>query len=632
MCGLAGYWQPGGFPSGEGLVLAKKMSALLMHRGPDDEGLWEDANVGVALGHRRLSILDLSSAGRQPMVSASGRFVIAFNGEIYNHLSLREDLSRSHVIHWRGQSDTETLLAAVECWGLTLALQRSTGMFAFALWDRFERRLLLARDRLGEKPLYYGWQRRTGVQPAFLFSSELKAMKAHIAFEGHVDRSSLGLYMRHGHVPAPFSIYTGIKKLMPGHILEVQSEAHQAEPFSYWSLQEVVTQAQANPFEGAVSQATDLLDLTLRQAVAAQMLADVPLGAFLSGGIDSSVIVALMQVQASQPVSTFTIGFEDKASNEAEFAREVAAFLGTEHHEFYVSHKEAQAVVPLLPSLYDEPFADSSQIPTFLVSRLAKQYVSVALSGDGGDELFGGYTRYSRANRLRGWLPSGIPWIKNLTALFAQIDKRRSESWLQLGELLAAQSDAEFYLPRVSHWMRSESVVIGAERLSSPFVRRVESLNTENFMLSMMAADTLGYLPDDILVKVDRAAMGVGLETRVPLLDHRVVSLAWRIPLFMKLRDGQSKWLLRQVLYRYVPRELVDRPKKGFSVPVAGWLRGPLRDWAEALLDERRLRCEGFFNPEPIRRIWLEHLEGKRNWQYHLWDVLMFQAWLEREL
>ncbi len=630
MCGLAGYWQPGGFPVGEGVLLAGRMSSQLMHRGPDDAGTWEDVRAGVAFGHQRLSIMDLSSAGHQPMQSRSGRYAIIFNGEIYNHLLLREDLLGAGVAHWRGHSDTETLLEAIERWGLIETLQRAVGMFAFALWDREEQRLMLGRDRLGEKPLYYGWQ-RAGARPVFIFASELKALKLHPAFEGRVDRDSLGLFMRHSHVPAPFSIFAGIKKLMPGHVLEVRSDGGEPMLRAFWSMHHLVTQAQEHPFEGSETQAIDSLDSMLRQAVEAQMLADVPLGAFLSGGIDSTTIVALMQAQSSRRVKTFTIGFEEKACNEAEFAKEVAAFLGTEHHELYVTPREAQAVVPLLPHLYDEPFADSSQIPTVLVSQLAKRYVTVALSGDGGDELFGGYSRYARAKRLRERLPVNLPWAERLTSCLARWDARRSESWWQLGALLSAQSDAEFYLPRVSHWMRPRSVVVGAAGLSSPMVGRVKSLGVKDFMLCMMASDTLSYLPDDILVKVDRAAMGVGLETRVPMLDHRVVSLAWRMPQSMKIRDGQGKWLLRQVLYRYVPRALVERPKKGFSVPVGAWLRGPLREWAEALLDEQRLRREGYFYSEPVRQKWQEHLAGKRDWQYHLWDVLMFQAWLEHQ-
>lgn len=630
MCGLAGYWQPSGFLAGDGASMAERMSMRLRHRGPDDAGCWEDALAGIALGHRRLSILDLSPAGHQPMLSPSGRYVIAFNGEIYNHLSLRSALADAGRA-WRGHSDTETLLVAMEYWGVVEAVQRAVGMFVFALWDRQEQKLILGRDRMGEKPLYYGWQGK-GARAAFLFGSELKALQAHPAFEQEVDRDSLGLFMQHSHVPAPYSIYLGIRKLLPGHLLEVECGGRETRLFPYWRFSDVVEQGLNNPFEGSEGEAIELLDSTLRDAVAGQMVADVPLGAFLSGGIDSSSIAALMQVQSSRRVSTFTIGFEDASCNEAEFAYAVAAHLGTDHHELYVSSRSAQAIVPFLPSLYDEPFADSSQIPTFLVSQLARKHVTVAISGDGGDELFGGYSRYPKAMSLRSRIPAALPWAAKLMGAMAQLDNRRSESWWQLERLLAARTDAQFYLPRVSHWMCPASVVIGAGEVQSPLVERVEALALTDFTHCMMAADTLGYLPDDILVKVDRAAMGVSLETRVPLLDHRVVALAWRMPLAFKWREGQRKWLLRQVLYRYVPKELVERPKKGFSVPVGDWLRGgPMRDWAESLLDERRMQQEGYLNPKPVRQKWREHLSGRRDWRYHLWDVLMFQSWLEHQ-
>lgn len=668
MCGLSGFFMPAGLAANAGGV-ARRMADAITHRGPDDAGVWVDEAAGIALAHRRLSILDLSPAGHQPMASSSGRYVIAFNGEIYNHLDLRAELAKvgsdetprsqspgGAARFWRGHSDTETLLAAFEAWGIEATLKKCVGMFALALWDRETRTLTLARDRLGEKPLYYGWQGE-----AFLFGSELKALRVHPAFRGEIDRDVLALYLRHNYVPAPYSIYRGIAKLPPGSWLTLAADtpvgAPQADllrgvlpvPSFYWRARDA---AEAG-VRGNLNDATAIneLDTLLRQAIGGQMVADVPLGAFLSGGIDSSTVVALMQAQSTRPVQTFTIGFHEAGYNEAEHAHAVAAHLGTEHTELYVTAEQVMAVIPRLPSLYDEPFADSSQIPTFLVSELARRHVTVSLSGDGGDELFGGYNRYLWASRIwrsLGWAPrplraalagvlTSLPpaaWNSVFSGLSVFLPQRwrhanPGDKLHKLAGILAVRSPEEIYLALVSHWQQPASVVIGATEPATVLTDPKQWADVPDFESRMMYLDQMTYLPGDILTKVDRAAMGVSLETRVPLIDHRVMEFAWQLPLSMKIRDGQTKWLLRQVLYRHVPRELIERPKMGFGIPLDTWLRGPLRDWAEALLDEARLRQEGYFHPAPIRQKWAEHLSGQRNWAYHLWDVLMFQAWLE---
>lgn len=667
MCGLTGCWQSGSFSAERATATLDAMATAIAHRGPDDRGIWLDADTGIGLAHRRLSILDLSPAGHQPMPSLSGRYVLVFNGEIYNHLELREELERNHPhpsppplrgresslegegsLRWRGHSDTETLLAGFETWGIAATLQRAIGMFAIAVWDRAERNLTLARDRLGEKPLYYGWQ-----GDCFLFGSELKALRAHPVFNSAIDRDALSLFLRHNCIPAPYSIYQGIHKLPPGTLLTLPSANRHVDPVpvAYWSLRDAVEQGQAQPFQGTDAEAITALDDLLRDAVQRQQLADVPLGAFLSGGVDSSTIVALMQAQSSQPVKTFTIGFHESAYNEAPYAKAVAHHLGTDHTELYVTPEEARAVISRLPEIYDEPFSDSSQIPTFLVSELTRQQVTVSLSGDAGDELFGGYNRYLLAGsiwRKIRWLPPTLRTLaaRSMTALspaawdrfYGVLARVLPPRWRfslpgdkahKLAEILTAASPELIYRGLVSHWPQPATVVIGATEPTT-VLNQAAAWPDLCFDQRMLYLDALSYLPDDILVKVDRAAMAVSLETRVPLLDHRVVEFAWRLPLAMKIRHGESKWILRQVLDRYVPRTLIERPKMGFGVPLDRWLRGPLRDWAEDLLDESRLRREGFFHPEPIRHKWAEHLAGTRNWQYHLWDVLMFQAWLEQ--
>ena len=643
MCGFAGFVN-NNMNSDQAGELCLRMGEAISHRGPDDSGVWLDKNAGLALVHRRLSIIDLTPAGHQPMVSASGRFVMLFNGEIYNHHEIRASLEQrcSGLLSWRGHSDTEALLEAIEIFGLEKTLNTVAGMFALALWDRQEKLLYLARDRMGEKPLYYGWQR--GV---FLFGSELKALKVHPAFEGEIDRGAIALQMRHNYIPAPYSIYRGISKLPPGHLVKIATsgECEQGQPWPYWSFPQEVERARSNLFSGTDDEVVNTLDDLLRSAVARQMVADVPLGAFLSGGIDSSAIVALMQSQSSRPVKSFTIGFNEEGYNEAVQAKAVAEHLGTEHTELYVTPQQALDVIPKLPALYDEPFSDSSQIPTYLVSEMTRQHVTVSLSGDAGDELFGGYNRYHMTSRLWNKIRKVPLWLRCAGA--AGLTSLSPDRWNQISklipgtgrytnfgdkmhkgvEVLASQTPDELYLNFITHWSDPASLVInGVEPLTQ--ISRPQ-LNLNNPIEQMMALDSVSYLPDDILCKVDRAAMSVSLETRVPMLDHKVVEFAWRLPMNMKIRNGQGKWILRQVLNKYVPKALIERPKMGFGVPIDSWLRGPLRDWAECLLDESRLRQEGYLNPAPIRQRWEEHLSGRRNWQYHLWDVLMFQAWLE---
>jgi len=650
------------------------MADALVHRGPDDVGVWADESASIVLAHRRLSILDLSPAGHQPMVSPSSRYVIAFNGEIYNHLELRRELepeiaaavvaqqgglvvpaSMDHAMRWRGHSDTETLLAAIEHWGIEGALRRVVGMFAFALWDRKERTLTLARDRLGEKPLYYGCHR--GV---FLFASELKALRAHPAFTGEVDRDSLALMLRYNYVPAPYSIYKRIFKLLPGTYLKIAPEnigsgttssGSTGEPIPYWSARETAARGLAERFSGTGLEAVDELERLLRRSIAGQMVADVPLGAFLSGGVDSSTVVALMQAQSSRPVKTFSIGFHEEGYNEAEHAKAVACHLGTEHTELYVTPKDSLDVIPRLPTIWDEPFSDSSQIPTLLVSELTRRHVTVSLSGDGGDELFGGYNRYFELRRiwnrldrvpvaLRRAVAGAITSISPsaLTRVVGPLLHLTPKHWRynnpgdklhKLAEAITLSSPEEVYRHGlISHWKNPAAVVIGATEPQTLVTERSRWPDIHDYTERMMWLDLVTYLPDDILTKVDRAAMAVSLETRVPFLDHRVVEFAWCLPLSMKIHNGEGKRILRQVLYRYVPKEMIERPKMGFGVPIDSWLRGPLKEWAASLLDPIRLRREGFLRPEPIQAKWREHQDGKRNWSYYLWDVLMFQAWL----
>ena len=655
MCGFAGFLG-GRLTEGDSYNVLSSMGLAIRSRGPDDSGVWFDPASDIGFSHRRLSIVDLSPAGHQPMESSCGRYVIAFNGEIYNHLDLRADLNKCSEsglagLTWRGHSDTETLLAGFANWGIKPTLDRCIGMFAFAVWDKKDRVLTLGRDRLGEKPLYYGWQGSRG-GGTFLFGSELKALKAHPSFSEEINRDALCLMMRHNYIPSPHSIYRDIFKLPPGTLLTVTSDRREPLIETYWSLTNVAVSGSRSPLQGSPGQIVDLLEDLLTSAIRQQMLADVPLGAFLSGGVDSSTVVALMQAQSGRPVKTFTIGFNEEGYNEAVHAKAVARHLGTDHTEMYVTPQQALDVIPNLPSLYCEPFADSSQIPTFLVSKLARQKVTVSLSGDAGDELFAGYNRYVMARNI--WhkisrLPVGVrslaassirtlspsAWNRVLGPL--QPLMPRSLCQANIGDklhkgagVLTAQNVDNLYLGLITHW-QPQDLVIGGHEPTTCMRGNHLVLDGLDEVQRMMVMDAIAYLPDAILVKVDRAAMGVSLEGRVPFLDHRVVEFAWRVPQSLKLRDGVGKWILRQLLYRHVPKELIERPKMGFGVPIDAWLRGPLKDWAEALLDETRLRREGYFNSAQIRAKWAEHLSGKRNWQYLLWDVLMFQAWLEEQ-
>jgi asparagine synthase (glutamine-hydrolysing) len=657
MCGIAGFFRPGLCAEGAAREAAA-MGRALRHRGPDDAGVWLDAEGGIVLAHQRLAIVDLSPAGHQPMVSASGRFVVAFNGEIYNHRALRQALGGGAPA-WRGASDTETLLAAVERWGVGEALNRSVGMFALALWDREARTLTLARDRFGEKPLYYGW---TG-QDTFAFASELKAFRALPGFANPVARSALMQYLRFQYVPAPRSIFEGVFKLEPGCLLIVreapprEAPPHPLRPgevhgpvavHPWWDPGEALQRARQAPLLDA-TQAVEALSDGLEEAVRLQALADVPLGAFLSGGVDSSTIVALMQAHATRvggdPVQTFTIGFDEPGFDEAPHARAVARHLGTRHHELRVTAAEAQGVIPLLSAMYDEPFADSSQIPTHLVCRAARAHVTVALSGDGGDELFGGYNRYFWGPRVWekvSWLP--FPLRRTLGAAVAAVPVT---AWDALGQmtgvhragdkahrlaarLAAVRSLDDLYRSLVSEWPDPAALVVGGgapgpSLLDDPLPPALAAAADPRER--MMWWDSRTYLPDDILCKVDRAAMAVSLETRTPFLDHRVAEVAARMAMTHRIRGGVGKWALRQVLYRHVPPALIERPKAGFGIPVGQWLRGPLRGWAGDLLTEEALRRHGDLQPAPVVRAWQEHLSGRRDWTARLWSVLMFQAW-----
>jgi asparagine synthase (glutamine-hydrolysing) len=617
------------------------MADILTHRGPDDCGVWTDPTHPFTLGHQRLAILDVSPEGHQPMLSASARYVIAYNGEVYNHLDLRRELG---AVAWRGHSDTETILAAVERWGVEVAVERFVGMFAIALWDREREELWLIRDRLGIKPLYYGW-----AAEGLLFGSELSALRAHSSFKPAIDRKALELLLRYNSIPSPHTIYQDTYKVRPGTMLQIRAARPDAvEEIVYWSAGDVALTGQEESFSGRVEEAVEQLEVLLREAVGMRMLSDVPLGAFLSGGVDSSTVVALMQAQSDRPVKTFSIGSPDAGFDEAAHAREVARHLGTDHTELYVTPEDALAVVPRLATMYDEPFADSSQIPTFLVSQLARREVTVALSGDGGDELFAGYNRHVWAGRV--WnavrvMPQPMRRLvaRALTGVapdtydrgFARVDgllpgllQHRMPGYKihKLAGSILATTPMELYDRLASQWLDPSAVLIGGGQ--GGLNGHVAS-GLDDFASQMMLLDMQRYLPDDILTKVDRASMAVSLEARVPILDHRVVEFAWRLPLNLKIRDGQSKWVLRQVLYRHVPRQLIERPKMGFGIPLGRWLRGPLREWAEDLLGEKRLREEGFFRPGPIRKTWRQHLAGTHAWEHQLWTVLMFQQWLD---
>lgn len=637
MCGIAGLLDgsPDETRADEQRALAIRMADTIAHRGPDDAGVWVDGAAGAALAHRRLAIIDLTAAGHQPMASASGRYRIAFNGEIYNFRALRARLEREGV-QFRGHSDTEVLLAAIEAHGLAAALRDANGMFALALWDRATRTLTLARDRVGKKPLYYGW-----CGGALAFASELKALMVLPGARPAVERGALQSMLRFNYVPSPWSILEGVFKVAPGTIVQftaadVAAGAAAHRPLvaaqAFWDPCAQATAALANPFAGGSDDALARLDELLRDAVRIRLESDVPLGAFLSGGIDSSLVTALMQAEARVPARTFSIGFRDPRRDEAPAARRVAQHLGTAHTEIYVTGDDALAMVPALAGVFDEPFADSSQLPTMLVSRLARRDVTVVLSGDGGDELFGGYRRYGRAlriARLLGAVPgAGKAAMRQLLRPWAGLEPRGS-ALRQAAQELAASTPEDTYLLRMSRWRHPERVVRGGIEPPTPFTDPARRLQDGTLADRYMYLDFVTYLPDDILVKVDRSTMAVGLEARAPLLDYRVVEFAWSLPPDLKLRGDTTKWLLRRLLARHVPEDVVGRAKQGFGAPVADWLRGPLRDWAEALLARERLAREGYFDAVIVRDLWARFIGGRRKWHTHLWNVLMFQAWLE---
>ena len=650
MCGIAGFLTTN-LSNTDCENTLKLMANTLARRGPDDEGIWFDIESGIGLAHRRLSIIDLSKEGRQPMSSPSGRYVVTYNGEIYNYRRIRKSLENVNI-HWRGNSDTEIMLAAIETWGLKEAVKNFNGMFAFAIWDKKHRILHLCRDRLGIKPLYYAL-----LPHGIVFGSELRPIKVYSGFKPVINRDALTLYLRYNYIPEPYAIYCDTFKLLQGHILSVSMDniaqgKALPDPVAYWSAKEITQSIQNNPVN-SINDAAEELDVLLHDSIGMQMESDVPIGMFLSGGIDSSMVAALMQAQSTRKIKTFSIGFYEHDFDESLYAKAVASHLGTEHTELYISPDDTKKVIPNLPTLYDEPFSDPSQIPTLILSMLSKDSVSVCLSGDGGDELFGGYDRYFIVQKIWKTL-SHVPlkirrniadkflkfppstWNVFIRSKMTFLPQRchlsvPGNKFYKLAEILDVSSFEETYLRLISHWQRPKDIVLGGNEPISVINGLDKVPNLDEFIHRMMWLDMMTYLPGDILTKVDRASMGVGLEVRVPLLDHRVVEFAWRLPLEMKIYKNKGKHILRRILYRYIPRNLIERPKRGFGIPLKYWLRGPLREWAEALLDEQRLKTEGFFSPTPIQNKWKEHLSGIRNWQSLLWDILMFQSWLAEE-
>lgn len=629
MCGICGFIQFSGGTQDSIKSRVLAMANTLKHRGPDSSGVWIQPVTSVAFGHRRLSILDLSESGHQPMTSHSGRFTICYNGEVYNHPALRKELEqKGHS--FKGSSDTETILAAIDEWGLQQAVSRCIGMFSFALWDDTERTLHLVRDRLGIKPLYYGMAGST-----FLFGSELKALQAHPDFDCTVDRNALSLFFRHAYIPSPHSILSGVHKLPPGSILSIGPDREKTL-FTYWSLTDVWANGTASPYQGTRKDAADQLEYILQDAVGLRMLSDVPIGAFLSGGIDSSTVVALMQQANASPVKTFSIGFHEDRFNEAPMAAAIAEHLGTDHTELYVTPIEMLEVIPKIPELWDEPFGDSSQIPTYCLSQLTRNQVTVSLSGDGGDELFHGYNRYFTA--IRAWekvtaIPASLrnaasASVPALAAIMGQKEPFSSKLLRRL-QLIGLKGFQDFYYNIVSQDKKPAAFVLGANEPGSALTEDYSRLSLDRHQL-MSLLDSRTYLTDDILTKVDRASMAASLEARVPILDHRVVEFAASLPADMNIKGGIGKQLLRDVLARHVPCDLFERPKKGFGVPLAAWLRKDLRDWAESLLDEKRIASQGYINAATVRRMWNNFLDGDDGRSAQVWNTLMFQAWLER--
>lgn len=644
MCGIAGFLEPlSGRRDSNLNKIARVMGEAIRYRGPDAGGAWADETHGIAFAHRRLSIVDLSSAGNQPMASSCGRFMMVYNGEIYNTEDIRGDLIAAGRSVFRGHSDTEVILEAFAVWGIRPTIERLMGMFACAIWDRESKELTLIRDRLGIKPLY--WSIQNG---RLIFGSELKALYAHPDWKANKDKNALASFLRHNYIPAPHTVYQEVQKLEPGCILTIDGKL-QSEPEieRYWSMKSVVLTGRQNPFNGSDTDAVNALEDLLSDAIERRMVADVPLGAFLSGGIDSSLVVALMQKNSKQKVKTFSIGFYEEGYNEAQHAAAVAKHLGTEHTELYVSSDEALKVIPKLADMYDEPFSDSSQIPTYLVSAMTRKHVTVALSGDGGDELFAGYNRYFQSKKMGGLIGSLPMWMRrggaNLINSFSPAfwdgifqmvpeskrPRQAGDKMHKLASVLCEDEDG-FYRRLISHWENTGEIIPGSQEYKGLVWDSNNKIIAPDIIDRMRYLDTCTYLPDDILTKVDRASMSVGLEARVPLLDHRVVEFAWSLPQSMLVRNGQGKWPLRQVLYRHVPQSIIDRPKMGFGIPIDSWLRGPLKEWAEDLLNPQSIKKYGILSHEPVWQKWQEHQSGERNWQYYLWDILMLQAWCER--
>lgn len=647
MCGISGFIDFTRSRDSEELSRrAGLMGKSQTSRGPDADAQWVDQECGIAFDHRRLAIIDLTEEGVQPMHSSSGRYVTVFNGEIYNYADLRTELEKSEGFQgWRGHSDTEVLLEAIEQWGFEKSLERFSGMFAIAVWDRRERQLFLVRDRMGEKPLYYGRQGDT-----FFFASELKAIRQLDTFQPEIDRDALCSYLRYHYVPSPGTIYLNVSSLMPGTWIKVDHDGNISSPKSYWSLKDCAQTGVDLSFTASEQDITDTLEDLLLKVIEREMVSDVPLGAFLSGGIDSSLIVALMQQCALAPVKTFTIGFDDKAYNEAEEASKVAAHIGTEHTELYVTPNDALDVIPKIPRIWDQPFSDASQIPTHLVSMMTRKHVTVALSGDGGDELFAGYNRHFKGCALwdkigpvpegiRKFIASGLKkvptseWDEFFEVIEPILPRKLrmrlpGQKLHKLADVMTSESAREYYLRLTSNWFDPQRMVINGWEQKGPFQTADNQPQTSCLTEWMQFMDAATYLPDDIMTKVDRAAMAVSLETRAPFLDHEIVEFSQRLPISLKISRGKGKKILRDILYRYVPKNLIERPKMGFGVPIDSWLRGPLKDWAEDLLDPVRMMNEGYLQPDIIRKTWQDHLSGKIDAQYKIWNILMFQSWL----